>query len=604
MRPQYSVTRLLIVLLALVIVLGGNALLQAQARPLDSSVPSSSAAPCGAVSCTAFLPIVFNRYPLQPQLEVTQGVQQPDNRVPLIGNRTTFVRYTLTSMTPQANVTAWLYGTRNDAPLPGSPIAALNNPRTLKATADRAVLNDTYNFKLPSTWLSGNILLSTYATNSSTFTLTTSSQSFQFVSANPLLVTVVPIAYTCNSGGSGTTTPPGPYEYLTDYTFRVYPVPSVSMATHASVGYSGPCLNGVPKPGYTDWSNMLDSVTTVWEADGYPNRYYYGLVKIDCGGSCILGIGWVGYSKVAVGFDGIGASHSGASETHAHEVGHNHAREHAPGCGADSPDPNFPYVSGGKGYIGDITHPNYGFDINTQAIYPYSSRYDMMSYCTPEWVSDYTYEGLLAYGQLESDQPAQTGRALMISGRVEASQVVFQPAYILDLPLRLPEPGDYVIELLDASENVIAAYPFAPGTAYSDRLNGKPDQVTGFHLTLPYSEQTASVRVRRGEIMLGALRASPASVSLRTGPSVLSDNGQALSVTWSAGAPEGESLHYLVRASVDGGATWQTLGVNLTESRIELKRSEWASQHVLIQVLASTGLRTAQLDLGPYNLEP
>ena len=600
MRPQPIVMRLLIVLFALVIVLGGNALLQAQARSLDSSAPFASAAPCGAVSCTTFLPLVFNGYPLLPQLEVTQGVQQPDNHVSLIADRTTFVRYTLTSTTPHANVRTWLYGARNGVPLPGSPIAALNNPRILKATADRAVLNDTYNFLLPSTWLSGNVLLSAYATNASTFTVTTSSKSFQFVSANPLPVTVVPIAYACNSGGSGTTTPPGPHDYLTDYTLRVYPVPSISMATHASVGYSGPCLNGVPKPTSTDWENMLYDVTDVWSAEGSPNRYYYGLVKIDCGGSCIAGIGWLGYSKVAVGFDGFGAAHSGASETHAHEVGHNHGRAHAPGCGAAGPDPSFPYVSGGRGYIGDVAHPNYGFDINTQAIYPYSSRYDLMSYCTPEWISDYTYEGLLAYGQLQSDQPAQTSRTLMISGRVEASQVTFQPAYVLDLPIRLPEPGDYVIELLDANDNIIAAYPFAPGTAYADRLQGESDRVTGFHLTLPYLPQTTSVRVRRGEMLLGALSAGPASLSLRAGPGVLSDNGQALSVSWSASAPQGESLHYLVRASADGGATWQTLGVNLTESKIELKRSELAGQQVWVQVLASTGLRTAQLDLGPY----
>ena len=151
MRPQPIVIRLLIVLFAVVIVLGGNALLQAQARSLDGSTPFASAAPCGAVSCTTFLPLVLNGNPLLPQFEVTQGVQQPDNHISLVANRTTFVRYTLTSATPQANVRAWLYGTRNGSPLPGSPIAALNNPRTLKATADRAVLNDTFNFKLPST---------------------------------------------------------------------------------------------------------------------------------------------------------------------------------------------------------------------------------------------------------------------------------------------------------------------------------------------------------------------------------------------------------------------------------------------------------------------
>jgi hypothetical protein len=187
---------------------------------------------------------------------------------------------------------------------------------------------------------------------------------------------------------------------------------------------------------------------------------------------------------------------------------------------------------------------------------------------------------------------------------MEAGQVTFQPAYILDLPMRLPEPGDYVIELLDANDNILAAYPFAPGTAYADRLKGESDPLTGFHLTLPYSEQTTSVRVRRGEVLLGALSAGPAGLSLRAGPGVLSDRGQALSVTWSASAPLGENLHYLVRASADGGATWQTLGVNLTESKIELERSDLAGQQVRVQVVASTGLRTAQLDLGPFTFGP
>jgi len=152
----------------------------------------------------------------------------------------------------------------------------------------------------------------------------------------------VPIAYTCTSGGSGTTTPTGPFDYVTDFTFRIYPVPDIALATHASISYSGPCINGVPDPSYGDWIDMLDDVTDLWWNEGRPNSYYYGLVKIDCSGGCISGIGWVGGLKAAVGFDGIGSQHYGASTTHAHEVGHNHDREHSPGCGADDPDPNYP----------------------------------------------------------------------------------------------------------------------------------------------------------------------------------------------------------------------------------------------------------------------
>jgi hypothetical protein len=58
---------------------------------------SAPLAGCGAVSCTTYLPLVVRDYPPPAPLEVTQAVQQPDNSVPLIADRTTFVRFALTS---------------------------------------------------------------------------------------------------------------------------------------------------------------------------------------------------------------------------------------------------------------------------------------------------------------------------------------------------------------------------------------------------------------------------------------------------------------------------------------------------------------------------
>ena len=93
--------------------------------------------------------------PAPPSFEITQAVQRPDNPVLLIQNRPTYVRYTLTSTTSYAGVNAYLHGLRDGLSLPGSPVAAINNPLTLKPAAHRAALDDTFNFKLPAAWLSG-----------------------------------------------------------------------------------------------------------------------------------------------------------------------------------------------------------------------------------------------------------------------------------------------------------------------------------------------------------------------------------------------------------------------------------------------------------------
>lgn len=578
-------------------------------RGVTHAIPTGAPSDgCGAVSCTLFLPIVFKSSQEPTQLEMTQAVQQPDNSVLLVANRLTFARLTLTSTTAYTNVTAYLYGTRDGSLLPGSPIAALNNPRTLKSTVNRGALNDTFNFQLPSAWLNGTIQLYGSASGPGGFSFSGLPVTFQFVPANPMNVTIVPIAYTCTSGGSGTITPPGPYAYLTDFTFRVYPVASIPTATHASLTYSGPCYNSLPDPTSTDWNNMLYAVRDTWFAEGRPNRYYYGLVKIDCTGGCISGIGYVGGNKAAVGFDGIGASHSSASETHAHEVGHNHGRWHAPGCGAADPDLSFPYVTDGKGYIGNSAHPNYGFDIKAQAIYPYSTYYDMMSYCGPEWVSDYTYEALWDYDNLYmtwSDAP--TGRALMVSGQIDpvTDRVTFQPAYALDLPLHLPAPGDddYVLELLDAEGRVIGAHPFEPVRAQADRFRGGTAfESASFVLTVPYDDQIASLRVRRGDAILGALTAGAQAPSLEAGTAVLRADSRVTLVTWSGQDADGDELRYLVRASTDGGVTWQVIGVNLTTPTIELRSDEWSGQSVLVQVLASDGVHSRALSLGTVNV--
>jgi hypothetical protein len=193
----------------------------------------------------------------------------------------------------------------------------------------------------------------------------------------------------------------------------------------------------------------------------------------------------------------------------------------------------------------------------------------------------------------------------MISGRIDpvSGRVIFQPAYALDLPIRLPTPGDSMLELLDIDGNVIAAYPFAPAEAQADSFQtANAFESTGFHLIVPFDEQTTSIRVRRGEAILGTLTAGKQAPSLEVGVAALSVDSRSMRVQWSGQDAEGDVLHYLVRASTDGGKTWQVIGANLTSPTIKLNSDEWSGESVLVEVLASDGLHTTSRQLGSFSV--
>ncbi len=549
-----------------------------------------------------YLPLVFSNQPeLESGLEVTQSVQQPDNPVLLIDGRSTFVRYAVMSETEEANVSAHLMGSRGGTPLPGSPLAAMNNPRTLKADVNRSVLSDTFNFELPTSWTSGTIVLQGSAANGGSFTTLGAPATLSFHANAPLAVTIVPISYTCTSGGSGTVTPSGPFGYMDDWPFKLYPVPEVDLATHGAVSYSGPCTNSLPTPEYSnsgpnDWTQMLNLVSSVWTSEGSPNRYYYGLVEIDCGGSCVSGLGWVGGLKAAVGWNGWNSSHTGASGTMAHEIGHNHGLPHAPGCGAGNPDPYYPY---GGGLIGDGANPNFGFDVTNLSIKPYGSTYDFMTYCSTVWVSDYNYAKLYAWEQAQPSvalaAAAATQDALLVSGIVDGDGLVhIMPAYRLDLALSPPAEGDLTLELLGEGGQVLAAYPFQAFTSQEDNLGDALSyEQQGFQLAVPYLPGIEKLRVTKGGRVLGELVARGASTEMALAPRSAGVEGGMLNAEWSA-TP---GLSFMLRLSDDGGNSWRIVALDLKSPDLRLPVSPAASAELRLEVLASDGIHTERLQV-------
>lgn len=94
-------------------------------------------------------------------LEITQGIQNLANAVPLTANKQTLVRVYPQAINKSATaVTARLRGFRGGVELVGSPLSPINGPLSvLTSGVVRTDLNATFNFWLPASWRTGSVEL-------------------------------------------------------------------------------------------------------------------------------------------------------------------------------------------------------------------------------------------------------------------------------------------------------------------------------------------------------------------------------------------------------------------------------------------------------------
>lgn len=192
--------------------------------------------------------------------------------------------------------------------------------------------------------------------------------------------------------------------------------------------------------------------------------YYMGVMR---GGG---GRGYVGWPGSVSGLRG---------PTIAHELGHNMSLRHAP-CG----DPSnieliYPYVNGSIG--------SWGYDF-VQGILVSPTRPDFMTYCGPEWVSDYSFNKALHFREtLEPERAgsrasavAATQGLLLWGGQGADSVPILEPAFVVHAPPSLPtEEGPFRLAGLTVQEDTLFAFSFAmPET-------GEGDGESAFAFVLP-----------------------------------------------------------------------------------------------------------------------
>ena len=145
------------------------------------------------------------------------------------------------------------------------------------------------------------------------------------------------------------------------------------------------------------------------------------------------------------GFRGGGRAHlpgrasfaAPVSDVITHELGHNMSLQHAPCGGPDGVDPEYPYRDGTIGV--------WGYDPEGRRLVS-PDLSDLMSYCDPAWVSEYSFEKALRFRLADegagAPDAATSASSLLLWGGIDAEENPYMdPAFVVNAPPALPQSG-------------------------------------------------------------------------------------------------------------------------------------------------------------------
>jgi hypothetical protein len=228
---------------------------------------------------------------------------------------------------------------------------------------------------------------------------------------------------------------------------------------------------------------------------------------------------------------------------------------HTPCGNPAGSDPNYPYKDGSIGQV--------GLDVTTGTLYATSTK-DVMSYCDPKWVSDYTYRTLYN-SQLKVAASAamtiqssggQAQRGLLVRANITPQKVDLLPAYVLPGQVnRAPEAGEYQLQVLGLQGETLVDLPvkaYQAGDMEEVNLSSINEMIA-----LP-DQPAAKVRLLKDGQVLGEQTIEEHMSAMAAGVTA-EQSANGVHLRWT-----GTQKPALVRYSTDGGKSWTTLGVDVT----------------------------------------
>jgi hypothetical protein len=344
----------------------------------------------------------------------------------LVANREALVRVHVLAEQSQAAPAGTLTLTLGEQ----SQVINLTTPTSLPTVLQLTNLIRSYTAVIPASWVQPGLALQVQLANGPSKTLVP-----VVGKANVLYLTLVPVT----SAGSS---PQMPTAAAVERNLKtIWPLAQVVVRSHEPVDIT-----------FTAPDDALAQLADIQAREG-DDSYVFGLVSPRAPNFDVGGLAYVG-GKVGLGLD---ASHDSAGLTMAHEIGHMFGLFHV-NCGSPSGiQYDYPYPTTDIGSIG----VNYSL---TRLILPVNAS-DVMSYCQPQHVSDFSYQRSQTY--LETNPPvpfattaltraaaASRPQSFVVRGHLTAAgDWVIRQALPSTLPADEIADGDYSAEISDAQGN-------------------------------------------------------------------------------------------------------------------------------------------------------
>jgi len=352
-------------------------------------------------------------------LELTQAVQDLNNTTWLVAGKRTFARLHVRSLLlgEKGPVTARLTAWRNGSVLGVLPPNNSGGAISVRVDPDRGVLDQSFYFDLPLEWVDGHDLTLKAQVNTDSRWAETNYDNDEvwvwsphFWSVPAMDITMFDVCY--NGDGVTYRTSDAERFEMDSWLRRIFPIAQLNVTW----GYRVTCFNATRDKDNSmtyPTCSTIDQELTWWRAhdpEGQAEPAFsrsYGMVSDAW--AFMRGCSPTRPALVASGPSwpptALGILNMGSAWYASHELGHDYAQAHTLGgpkacdckagcCGCEGGAVSH-YTEGRISPTTDPSSPNamYGFDIETLAIYPPTFK-DNMTYCNPEWISDYTTYGI------------------------------------------------------------------------------------------------------------------------------------------------------------------------------------------------------------------
>ncbi|PHV10857.1 IPT/TIG domain-containing protein [Chitinimonas sp. BJB300] len=312
----------------------------------------------------------------------------------------------------------------------------LTGPTKLSAVPQASALDQTFNVKLPASWIRENLNLQVEV-DPTKQTTNGASLNTRPVVGKPTNLRLLLVPFTIREGNQ--TAQMHDLAAVRTLLGKQLPIAETNIFVEQRAPYFLTTVDYVRNDKIIEdgkevlsskkWGDALAELNQLRNTEAN-QKHYYGLVPDPNFNGGTAGLGYVpqgngdGSGRSSIGLD---ARKDPDLSTMVHELGHNFGRPHAPCGGAGDPDRNFPYSDGSLGTTAI-------YDNVADSIIPPTDKKDVMSYCSGNWFSDYSYSKIQE--RLESWQYPVTApvrgfsnpvELLEISGQIDANGATLQP---------------------------------------------------------------------------------------------------------------------------------------------------------------------------------